>query len=362
MLIYLSFSVPQARALDASFLAQAFTSILHSHRFRLHFAVLERDLADWAVTSLPLGEADRATLRRLRQSYTQHRRMVDIADHYIRVVAADAAAVGSAHTLSEADGRAILLTLRELMNSSILSGPTSLLVEDIASDGELFSFLIENCHSVMGLPKPSYRLLHGGGDSIDSVFEATLRMGVPVAVVFDTDFDAPTTSPCAKERRLRAAVARTGARFGFVAPLPCRESENVVPAAAVLAHTHLKSCRGLPILMRIESLEGASGCAHDQRFWLYFDMKGGLAAGAYQAIEPASARSWVAAKCASAGHDPDAEHIEGFGGRAAARVLSEGSSASALREELRTQAWQAVFGSFMRRLLWILAGGRRQFA
>lgn len=352
MLIHLALTPAELALVPQTLRNELASEIARAARHGFHSFVIEREAANWLAGHADLNQMSKATLLRLRERYGQFAGMLKDATCYIEVSNETRAQVSN-------QARVVHMKPEQIVQSSILCSPTKLVVEDIASDGEIYKFLLENIFDKLRVPLPRWVLSNGGGDRIEEMVRADLASKCAVAVLFDTDFWAPTSDPCPKERRVRRVVEEIGWSVVSVFPTPCRESENFIPLEVMLRHKHLAAYPCCGILHKINVKEEDNG-AEDPKFLIYFDMKEGIDAETLVKMSD-NQRDWVLGKLGLIGINPEQQPICGFGSGIFERIQKDNAAMSLLRSEIRGSKWLETFGIYFKNLLWVLAGARPQF-
>jgi hypothetical protein len=161
MLFKCGLSEPQLQALDKSLLNSAVNELLRAHRLGYHLLVLERPTANVLMDILDLTLSDRSTLSRVSNDYTQSGNLAKNASVYIELV-------DGIHTTCV--NNSICYPIIKISPSQV-GNATNLVVENEATDGYLYSFILQNIRPCTNLPRMSFELVHGGGEDIQKVFE-----------------------------------------------------------------------------------------------------------------------------------------------------------------------------------------------
>ncbi|WP_146160957.1 hypothetical protein [Ensifer sp. NM-2] len=252
---------------------------------------------------------------------------------------------------------AIIIGLEDA-DSPYLFDRVNLVVEDTASDGELYLQMVMAHLPEYGGGNVSFDLRHGGGQASDSIFQRQIEQRCIVCVVGDSDKLHPQKGEPAKLLRTKRIIEESAWPFAWAFALPCREIENLIP-------THILgklACAGakaadLDALTTIHRAEDAAGLAADEFFGMYYDLKEGIDERRLNGVWPEHISDWVRAKLLIAGDDV---RLTGFGSNIIRQLLG---TPAVLREFLahtKKEAWQRLYGHIIRFVLWLGFAPMRQ--
>jgi hypothetical protein len=312
--------------------------------------IVDRDAAHWIETNVALAPPDHAMIRSIGQRFTQTGSLLDDAGYLIKI---DETEGGSPIQFA----RGLIVPIATFSDSRLPDLPI-VLVEDSASDGPLYKFILDGLKSLHQCKNSSFDLVHGGGSRIEDVFGEQLKTGRMVACVVDSDRCAPCPTPIPKVERMKKHSASIGNLFSFVCSTPCREAENFVPMSLYLKLSENFDRESSRKLLRIEAAERGKDPA--DAFWLYFDVKKGFCTDNLQSIKDKTWRNWLERKLSLTVQDLDDFRIHGFGESVLAGFLASEHLLAQFQESFRTQAWRIQFWEFFDQLLWIVFGGKRQ--
>ena len=109
------------------------------------------------------------------------------------------------------------------------------------------------------------------------------------------------------------------------------------------------------VLATIVEQEVSLGHESCQKYEWFFDFKDGISDERLSRIKDDQVIAWIESKLRLAGLTRPAVSVSGFGASLAVEVLENNASMAEFRRFIRSGYWQAMFGEFVAKLMWILA-------
>jgi hypothetical protein len=349
MLVRFALRVAELETLDAKAIEGAISELLRAHRNGFHLVVITREAADYCSRHIDLSGQDKALMRRLYQEFTQTGHLHDGASVYVEIDR-------PGKPVSK-DGRCIRVPL-DLVDAPTFGRPSRLLTEDANYDAKLIRFILGCVRDVSKAPTFNFDDDHGGGTSTLKRYLAGLeerRIGV---CILDTDRASPLARMCDTTTKAVSADAESEWPLFGVKPVPCHELENVIPHDVVTLLQCAVGNEWNRKIKRISDWENRGRKPLEEAFWLFFDVKEGLAATGLGAFSPAE-MEWILPRLKASGQLPDGWGYSGYGQKVVELLLQSGQALAALRRIIRTSEWWHVFGSFFDDIAWFGAAARR---
>ena len=129
MIFELQCSVGDLTASCEDELEEVFSKLVDADRSGRHFFILRRELCAWAVENLSLSKRDRTHLVAIGEQYATRGGLLEVADGFVSIV------IGNSGVALHGDSE-FLIGHRALIDGEYLSHGTSLVVEDVETDGK----------------------------------------------------------------------------------------------------------------------------------------------------------------------------------------------------------------------------------
>lgn len=355
MIINLDMDLASLESLASEIRDELVHELVRMHRHGYHVLIIERSLVDCLLRVCDLSDMYRSTLLGIRSEYTQTGGLVNEAPYLLKISARDRFQKTSTRVIVE-------MTPARFLSARIAASPTRLVVEDAVSDRALYEFLIKNTSDLFRITNPKWVIDNGGGNRIADVVAARAEEGYVVMAIVDTDHWAPRAVVCEKQRSVSQKIENVNWPLAFCLATPAREGENLLPLSALAEHRHLKVCSARDLLQKITDAERDLKEQPERSFILFFDLKNGISPEVWNSIKTQEEKEFVAQRLALIGINIEIAKISGFGDRIVDRLLEEGAAAADFRRGVRTSAWLSLFGTFLRCIVWALAGRQHQAA
>lgn len=329
----------------------ALSTLLRAHRLGYHVIVAPRETARWIEQNVELAPIDASIIRAIGHQFTQTGNLLTEAKRFLEVVAT------SEERTSNYE-RSEIVPLSYFARKR-LADPTVLLVEDSATDGEVYKILLDCLKTNHQCRHPHLEVMHGGGERIGSVLKGQIDNTRLIACVIDSDRPAPFTDKPTKLQRLERIVEESHYPFAFLYCTPVREAENFLPLHILSELKNDFEPRNVEYLLQIAEMEEPAN--ELDRFWFYFDIKQGVCLNDLQKIKNPGWRAWMEERLKLAFEDLDEANISGFGESIMSQILRSNRSIDTLRQSARTNEWRGCFWSFFDDLLWLSFGAHPQF-
>jgi hypothetical protein len=349
MLFNLDLADNELASIARDVLAAAVSDLLRASRLGDHLVVVSRSSCRWLQENLDLSQRENAMLSRLGQDFTQTGDLPRRARVYVSLT----------HEMQrdlQVNGNAIAVSVRRLVQYRLLERPI-LLVENIANDGDLFSFLLNNLKDIFGCNYVSFELTHGGGADLPTVFGHRIDEQRIVCGVIDSDRGSPLQANTKLAQMQRIKVDK-GWPLSFPSSPPCREAENLVPLTLIMTLPSGFKNSSNDLLLGISRMEDDQALPIDERYCLFFDLKSGLTSAAFGRLNDVN-KEWVRNKLLLAKLDPQTSDVAGYGDRVINQIFAENKFQSELRTLVRHQAWRRVFENFFEELIWVFTASPR---
>jgi hypothetical protein len=253
----------------------------------------------------------------------------------------------------------------EIGHLAVVSGnflePVNLVVENAASDGSFFEFILGMEARRLNFGEICHQISNGGGSGMHGEFLRSIRSSRITVCLADHDRLAPDGKRSSTNLLCRKVQARYSGQFvGTFLELPCREVENflpleivssVLPGRAKVEHGHLR-----------RFIEAQGDVVAGDCFWLYFDVKmGAQAERVRQNCEAPEAKDWLRRKlqCMSFEDAVDVL-IPGFGADIIERFLENSPARAEFARFGRSDYWATHFSDWLLGLLSFVAATARQ--
>lgn len=353
MIIHFDFSAAQLATVPKALLEGCIYEAVRAHRLGYHLFIINREAADYVRHNVTLNAAERTMIEKLRSEYTQTADLVRRAGKYVRIAPLPTGTMRTA-------GRAVELSIDQAIRPTLYE-KTIVVAEDEITDGAFYSFLMNNLRDVIGAPPLQCEWMHGGGDRTANIAELRIREKRIVCVLLDTDALSPACPEPQKVSFLRRLAVNESWPLIFINPTPCKETENLIPIDIVeMLDCAQERADELTVLRNIDARERAAAVNMNDSYWLYFDVKNGVASDKV-ATQHLDAQVWTVAKLALGIADLSNFQISGFGNHVVPQVMRENVVCARLRQLIRQREWFHLFGDFVADLMWPCVGGVRQF-
>jgi hypothetical protein len=289
-----------------------------------------------------LSERELATLERISQDFTQTADLRRNAFVFVELQ-------GHNTTGFILNGNAIQMALDQIIKYRVLE-KSILLVENAATDGMFYQFLIENAHYGPRYANVSFDLGHGGGTTLEMEFRRLANEKRVFAAIVDSDRNSPLAENI-KLHRLVCIKAQAGWPICFATSPPCREAENVIPMDLAMKLPSGLGNGSNRYLLAIADAEIVAGHVLGHQFWLFFDLKEGLTGERIEQLE-GNEKGWIEAKLRLIGLDLDQVSLGGYGDRMFAQLSAENRFWDELRKLTRERRWGDIFDIFLTELIW----------
>lgn len=238
------------------------------------------------------------------------------------------------------------------------SAETNLLVENIDEDGTFYRHILDEMRKRKKLPNISYRLAHGGGTSIEQVFNSVVtRKEIAVALI-DSDRLSPYSECSVVEKKLRKTKLLLSGSISDIMPLPCRDIENLIPPFlieefgicphyGVADYEHIKTHyeNGFP-----EDIESIS--------YAFFDVKMGITRLKVDSIKHQNERDWIINNLLTV-NGVLVDSLRGLGENFLTIVLRSGALIAKFIEYMSSDYWIAVFDDFFGKIIDFVISDRK---
>jgi hypothetical protein len=329
-------------------LPNAVSEILRAHRQGNHLLVVERAVAE-KLSGLQVSGSDVALLRRLAAEFTQTGALHRRSQVYISIQ-------NSFDDYVERAGACVHVSLGTMLQSR-LTDPTTLIVENIATDGWLLEQILTVTALRNRLGTINLDTVHGGGDDIANVLDVLIPKLKNIVVLVDSDKNAPMSPPPAKLARLDKVVKKHAWEFIKVDCPPCRELENLIPLDVLMALPSGLGCDANPVLLRVAEAEERDALEPLDRLSLYLDLKLGITEKSLADLS-ANERAWIEEKIKLGGFESDVQ-VPGYGDKLINQIKADGRHISDFRSSLQRNDWLSKFASFFSDILWYFVANRR---
>lgn len=235
------------------------------------------------------------------------------------------------------------------------SAEANLLVENIDEDGQFYRHVLNEMRKKKKLPNINFRLGHGGGTSIERVFNDVLsRKEIAVALI-DGDRVSPYSECSVVEKKLRKTKSTVSTTISEVMPIPCRDVENIIPPYL------LKECGVFPeydadeyeILMMLYMSNYP-----DNISYAFFDVKLGLTKLKAESIRCEKTKEWLKNNILTVNGEI-VDRVRGLGENVLSTFLANGELVAKFIEYISSEYWMAVFNEFFERVLDFVISDRR---
>jgi hypothetical protein len=343
MLIKFALVPEQLSSIDPAVLENIVSELLRAHRHGFHLLVLSRQAAEFLCKHITLAPRDLALLQRLSSEYTQTGTLWRRASTYLEV------SIDSHFDLRD---NAIITPITYLGPANI-GQPGGLLIEDAHNDGFVIDFILRNVRDIFGAPRSSFVLQHGGGGGLVRRFEEAVELRSITLCILDTDMKSPRDNLCAVSRKVLAACSPTWPPV-IAKTLPCHEIENVIPHEVLRMLRCAEGCNWNTFVPMVEAWEETTSIPRTERFWLFFDVKGGLSSEAASKINPLD-KKWLDDRLKIAGLTAAPWIHTGYGTNVISCLRVDNAAQAELRRHVRSKNWLAVFSPMCSQLLWFFA-------
>ncbi|WP_342239661.1 hypothetical protein [Inquilinus sp. OTU3971] len=347
MLFLLDLPPEEYARCDKDTLARTVTELLRANDRGHHIVVIDRRGVEWLTSHLSLNDWESASLRRIELAYSQRGGLATEARIYVKLTIDDNGIERSK------EQTAFRRSFKTILLGNYLN-PSQLFVEDGIHDGDMYKFIMENLADRFNVPYVKLEVLHGGGDRTSSMAIERAKDSYVVACIVDSDRRAPTQPEPSKVRSARASPKVAGSLF-IIEATPCRELENMLPLELLQnLQSFIKNPTG-GYLRRIDEYELTHNL--EEKFYFYFDLKEGITPPNAETKGKSHSDGWLATRLESALGGSVASLV-GFGPNIISQIINSNKLCSDLRPLIRSPSWIAVFGSFIRSLIWIFSATR----
>lgn len=325
----------------------AIRELLRSHRIGHHLAIIPRDTATWLLENISLNSQETATLKKVRSDYTQSYQLLSACLSYIDLVID--------LPLSSDDSCIPIKTANAKIE---IFDKATLLVEDMPTDGAVMDIILRVARTYIGIPNVSFKIEHGSGQRSPVILSSLLRENRIVVSIVDSDKFSPESNESILVDRMKQSASNRRHGLAFCFPLPCRETENLLPIDVYREIFPGKYSTLIATLLAFDDKEREEGIPTDQRLLQYVDMKFGVSRHLAGAEMSAADRAWLDQKC----HLVVCPHFRGspwFGDQILKRLLETGAAVELLRQEMRSLNWRASHLPFFEQICWFFAAARR---
>lgn len=320
------------------------SELIRSHRLGRHLFVADRASVDWLLSTLRLSALEEATLNRIRQSFTQNGALHLQAKRYVEI--------DFSFPVASEVGAKISVPWKVLARMD-LSLPATLLVENIDNDRWFYKNILDFVKRRYNIPRMDIEFSNGGGGSIGSSFEyLTGRRRIVVALV-DSDKKSPNSSLGSTAKSLHGVQADFKWTLCYVAILPCKEIENLLPLEICLEHPECKVHPTNKLLSDVWLNESDNKIDLLDRFSTFFDFKDGYNVEKFNAWTQ-SDKDWVEAKLKIANADL-ASDITGYGARPISHLKTSSKSQEHFRSFMKSELWKNCYDEFFAPIGWTFA-------
>lgn len=358
MIFKLQCSVRDLAALREEELEEVFALLVDADRSGRHFSILRRELCAWAAENLSLAKRERTHLIAIGEQYATRGGMLEVAGGLVSVV------IGDSEVAMHGEN-GFVIGHRALIEGEYLSRVTSLVVEDVESDGRMYSHVLTEAKTVSRVPSIAFDPIHGGGGATGRVFEREIEKNRVVVCIVDQDRGAPTDRRSDTARvvlrihrgRNRRSNERRRPFIGVAVTTIGREVENLIPYRVCRSmYPEYEYFDELDRILARDGEETEVGLG----FWQYFDVKNGLDGKKIMEKAKAGGASeetvrWIGDRLGCGRDQIEDVFIGGFGAGAVRRFLDCPEALSGFRAFTRSGGWKSGFGDYFEGLLWFLA-------
>lgn len=353
MIVHFAYETEELVLLNQQVLSRAVPELLRAHRYAHHLVVIAREVADWLLQNIALTPKDHATLEQIKRDYTQTADLIRRCSNLIRV-----RNVSAPHIIAE--GKFINVDLQVVAQPYLLER-SALVVEDLQTDGRLYSLLLDYLKNKVGVPYLSYEIMHGGGSRTMDVATDKAADKRIVCAIFDTDRKRPLDTKPNKVRLIEEAADRLNwPLLSAVAP-NCREIENIVPFRIAKALPCAVDNKSIADIESIISIDLQIGALSSEFYWLYFDLKAGCDFEKLEKMSNQEDVNWIKSKIDVVRKGRVTGKISGFGPNVIPQLLDHAQSNPDFKTFVNSKDWWDYFGDHFSYLMWICAAPRASF-
>ncbi len=359
MIFLLDCSVSQIASANPIEIEQLFTKLIDADRAGRHYFVVTRQLCNWAVSNVQLSGRDRGHLIGIQQKFAQRGGLPQASKSVVKLlIGGQGISFDGTSTFS--------IGHREFIAGEFSNTRTSLIVEDINDDIDLYDCIFSEVVKQTNVPNYAFHAVHGGGGSTPRVFSSEIA-GKRVAVcVVDSDKLAPMDKKSDTANQILSIKKRhnvdesdpaepfIGDSFITVG----RELENYLPYEEI---KNIDNYRGHSSFPKLDAKVKQSGELDiDQCFWQHFDVKEGLnGSGVYAKYENGllseESFNWICQRLGCTEAEINSVSIDGFGASIVRVFLACDQALKGFHQFTRTQYWQHLFLQYFERILWFFA-------
>lgn len=334
-------------------LESLFSMLITADRDGQHFFVANRELCKWIEEHVHgLGRQQLQHLQAIGEQYAIRGSLPNNAYRHTKVV------MGDMSLSFQKAGGLYSIGHKVFIKKKYAKQQTALVVENIESDGEFYSFLFKEISKSSTLPPYDFDLIHGAGDTMGSLFRKEVEKTKVVVGIVDTDKMAPCDKQSGTANKLSTFSSNNlflGETFYTIG----HETENYIPYQCLTQIYNVPSPH--PSLKTIDQIFPArTRSVERDKFLLHFDLKDGLdmeqlLSKQKKRLKSAATVQWVREHLSQYDKDLNQLKICGFGKNTSSQFLKNSSAKREFGKFVSSTYWEETFATYFANILWCMA-------